>query len=73
MNKPMVREHNLATNEIIDREMTTAEFAKYKEYKAETDAEQLAAQAEAESKAARRQLILDKLGLTNDETQLLLG
>ena len=30
-------------------------------------------QAEAESKAAQRQLILDKLGLTADEARLLLG
>lgn len=30
-------------------------------------------QAEAESKATRRQEILEKLGLTNDEAQLLLG
>ena len=29
--------------------------------------------AEAESKAAQRQLILDKLGLTADEARLLLG
>lgn len=68
-NKPMVRIHNSETNEVIDREMDDAEFAQY-------DADQAAykiAQAEAEAKAAQRQLILDKLGLTADEARLLLG
>ena len=68
-NKPMIRIHNTETDEIIDREMTDAEFAQY-----EADqASNALAQAEAESKSAQRQAILDKLGLTNDEAQLLLG
>lgn len=29
MNKPILREHNLTTGEIIDREMTDAEFKLY--------------------------------------------
>jgi hypothetical protein len=67
--KPTIRIHNIETNEVIDREMNAAEFAQY-------EADQAAnavALTEAESKAARRQEILDKLGLTNDEAQLLLG
>ena len=69
MSKPMVRIHDLATNEVIDREMNDAEFAEY-----EADqAKQAAKQAEAESKAVQRQAILDRLGLTADEAKLILG
>jgi hypothetical protein len=69
MSRPMVRIHNVETNEVIDREMTAAEF---KIYEAD-QAAQLVKQAEAEAKAAQRQVILDRLGLTADEAQLLLG
>tara|TARA_R110002126_G_scaffold2397_2_gene13725 strand:+ start:715 stop:933 length:219 start_codon:yes stop_codon:yes gene_type:complete len=67
--RPLVRIHNVETDEIIDREMNDAEFAQYQ-------ADQLAsnlAQAEAEAKTAQRQEILDRLGLTADEAKLLLG
>ena len=67
--KPTVRIHNTETDEVIDREMNDAEFVQY-----EADqAAKAAAKSEAESKSARRQQILEKLGLTNDEAQLLLG
>jgi len=69
MSRPIIRIHNIETDEVIDREMTAAEF---KIYEADQKAN-AAKQAEAETKAAQRQVILDKLGLTNDEAQLLLG
>ena len=51
------------------REMTDAEYAQWQADKAEAEA-----QAEAEvAKAAARQAVLDKLGLTQDEAQALLG
>ena len=65
----MIRIHNTETNEIIDREMTAAEF---KIYQADRAA-QLVKQAEAEAKAAQRQAILDRLGLTSEEAALLLS
>ena len=69
MTKPMVRIHDLETNEIIDREMTAAEYKIYQaEEKIEADRK-----AAAEAKAAARQAILDRLGLTADEAKLLLG
>ena len=67
--KPMVRIHNSSTNEIIDREMNEEEFANYE---ANQEA-QLVKQAEAEAKAAQRQAILDRLGLTSEEAALLLS
>ena len=69
MPKPLVIIHNTETNEIIEREMTTAEFAQYKIDQAERDAKK----AELEAIAAQRQAILDRLGLTADEAKLILG
>jgi len=69
MTKPMVRIHNSQTNEIIDREMTAAE---YKIYEAEQEAQEIR-KAEAVAKAVQRQAILDRLGLTSEEASLLLS
>lgn len=67
--RPMVRIHDLETNEVIDREMNDAEFTQYEADQA-TRAE---AQAEAEAKANARQAILDRLGITAEEAALILG
>jgi len=69
MTRPMVRIHNTETDEVIDREMNDTEFAAYET----NQAAQAAEQAEATAKAAARQAILDRLGLTADEAKLLLG
>jgi hypothetical protein len=67
--RPMIRIHDTETNEVIDREMNDAEFTQY-----EADqAAQAEAQAEAEAKATARQAILDRLGISAEEAQLLLG
>jgi len=69
MTKPIIRIHNAQTDEVLDREMTNAEFAQYK-----LDQEnRVLKQQEAEAKATARQAILDRLGLTADEVNLLLG
>ena len=65
----MVRIHNTATDEVIDREMNDVEFAEYEADKAA----QAAKKAEAEANEAARQAILDRLGLTADEAKLILG
>jgi len=69
MTKPMVRIHDLATNEIIDREMNDQEFAAYEA----EQAAQAAKQAEATAKAAQRQALLTRLGITEEEARILLG
>ena len=67
--RPMVRIHDLSTDEVIDREMNDAEFAQY-----EADQAAQAAQAATEAvKAAQKQALLDRLGITQEEAQLLLG
>jgi hypothetical protein len=69
MSRPMIRIHNIETNEVIDREMTDQEFAAYEAEQAANAAKQ----AEAEAREAQRQVILDRLGLTSEEARLILG
>ena len=69
MPKPQVKIVNVTTGEEIIRNATSEEIAQM-----EIDAVNAAAkQAEEEAKAAQRQAILDRLGLTADEAKLLLG
>jgi len=67
MTKPMIRIHNVETDEIIDREMNDAEFTKYQ-------AEQeLEAQRQAEAKAQAKAALLAQLGITEEQAKLLLS
>jgi hypothetical protein len=68
--KPMIRIHDIETNEVIDREMTDAEFADYEADQAAVAAEQ---QAKADAIAAKElaQEKLAKLGLTTDDLKAL--
>jgi hypothetical protein len=65
----MIRIHNIKTDEIIEREMTDAEFDKYEADKAEY----LVEQAEAKTKEAARQAILSRLGISIEELKTILG
>ena len=70
MSKPVIRVHNIETDEIVDREMTDAEFA---QYEADQQA-QITQQAEAEAKVAAKaaaQAKLAALGLTVEDLQAL--
>lgn len=69
MTKPMIRIHNTQTDEIIDREMTNEELANYNEKKEKFYAEQAEQTVKAEAKAA----LLERLGITAEEAQLLLS
>jgi hypothetical protein len=67
--RPMVRIHDLATNEVIDREMNDAEFAQH-----EIDvADYKAKKAEAEAQATAKAALLNRLGVTAEEAALLLS
>jgi len=63
MSKPTIRIHNSETDEVIDREMTNAEFAKYQADQAANEARL----AEAETKAQAKAVLLERLGLTQEE------
>ena len=67
--KPIIRIHNLETDEVIDREMNDAEFSQYQANKIAQEA----AQAEADVKATAKAAILDRIGLTADELKTILG
>jgi hypothetical protein len=69
MSKPMIRIHNTETNEIIDREMTDAEFAQYQIDQAQFAADKVKAETEAQAKAA----LLAQLGITEEQAKLLLS
>ena len=69
MSNPMVRIHNLETNEIIDREMNAEELA---QLQLDKENAELTKQKQ-ESKAAEKQALLDRLGITADEAKLLLS
>jgi hypothetical protein len=67
--RPMVRIHDIETDEVIDREMNDAEFAQW-----ESDqAAQALADAAAAQKAADRAALLTQLGITEEQAKLLLG
>lgn len=69
MPNPIIRIHDAATNEIIDREMTAAELKKY-----QSDIEENTARAKKSAdEAVAKQAILARLGLTAEEAALLLS
>jgi hypothetical protein len=69
MTRPIVRIHDLLTDEVIDREMNNAEFAQY-----EADQIAIAAKAAADAaKAAEKEALLERLGITAEEAKLLLS
>jgi hypothetical protein len=71
MMKIIEKEFNIQTGEetITERDETAAE----KKIREKLEADYAKQQGEAEAKAAARQAIADRLGLTADELQVLLG
>ena len=69
MNKPQIKIVNVETGEEIVRDATASEIAQI-----ELNAANYAARkAEAEAKATAKAALLNKLGITAEEAQLLLG
>ncbi len=69
MPKPMIRIHDIETDEVIDRQMTDAEFEAYKLDQAAIAKDE----ADKVAKLAAREALLERLGMTEDEAKLLLG
>ena len=65
----IIKIHNVATDEIIEREMTNEEIAQLQLVQAEANFE---AEAKAEAQA-RKEALLTKLGITEEEAKLLLS
>jgi hypothetical protein len=69
MTNPTVKIHDMATDEIIEREMTADELAQF-----EADKVERATIAAAEAKAAAdKAALLAKLGISESEAKLLLS
>jgi hypothetical protein len=64
-----IKFHDIATGEIVERDMNADELAQHKIFADETKAQDQAQTA----KQVARQAVLDKLGLTADEANALLG
>ena len=69
MSRPIIKIINATNGEEIEREMNDTEFSQWQ-------VDQASAEVEATTKAeiaAKRQALLDKLGITEEEAKLLLG
>jgi hypothetical protein len=64
-----IKFHDIATGEVVERDMNADELALHKIYAAEAKALDEALKA----KQVARLALLDRLGLTEQEAQLLLG
>lgn len=69
MSRPLIVEHNLETNEVIEREMNDLEYAQHLKDKATFEA----AQQKKEEAEALKATLLTKLGITAEEAKLLLS
>ena len=70
---PQILVTDLTKGTTVIREMNETELAQRKKDKSAGDAKQIADNAAQAAKDATRQAVLDKLGLTQDEAQALLG
>jgi len=66
-------EINCETGEVIERPLTADEIAANEAAQAQVEADRLAAEAEAATKAEAKAALLDKLGISAEEAALLLG
>lgn len=69
MSEYTVKIHNVETNEVIEREMTEAEIKQYKKDIATLKKEQ---EQELQKEQAKK-VLLQKLGITEEEAKLLLS
>ena len=66
-------EINCETGEVIERPLTADEIAANEAAAAQAEADRLATEAEAATKAEAKAALLAKLGISEDEAKLLLG
>jgi len=69
MSKPIIKIHNISTDEIIEREMNDVEFAQYEADQA-AEVERVAAE---EAKSTAKAQLLEQLGITEEQAKLLLS
>lgn len=64
-------EHNIKTGEIIEREMTEAELAEYTADMEAIEKRRIADEEAKATKAAEKAALLTRLGITEEEAELL--
>ena len=69
MSNPIITIHDLSDNSVISREMNESELADYLKVK-EKDAKEL---ADKEALLAKKEQLLERLGITDEEAKLLLS
>ncbi len=69
MTNPTITIHNLETGEIVTRDLNAKELKEFNETKAQSEARAAAIELEAQNKAA----LLERLGITAEEANLLLS
>ena len=69
MSRPIIKIHDVSTDEIIEREMNDIEFSQYQTDQTTNATKQAEAQAKATAKAA----LLTQLGITAEQAKLLLS
>ena len=73
MSAPMIRIHDLETNQIVDREMTQQEHELHLQDIEESRIIRESQKAAEDAKALAREAVLAKLGLTAEEAAALLA
>jgi hypothetical protein len=73
MTNPSITIYNGETGETIVREMNKEEYAEHLAITKQAQADKLARETLAETKATERAAILNRLGITAEEAALILG
>jgi hypothetical protein len=73
MTTPQITIHDAITGETVTRDFNAIELAQFEANKSQTEKDLKAKEKADKALADKRQTILDRLGLTNEEFQTLIG
>ena len=73
MDKYTIGTFDVSTNNLVIRDMTSEEVEQLKADVAAITAAEAEQQSNLEAKATARQAVLDRLGITSEEAQLIIG
>jgi len=73
MSRPIVREHNQETGEILEREMNDEEYGSHLDFVANQPPSYEEIQRINKEKEESKTALLNRLGITEDEAKLLLS
>ena len=73
MTTPQITIHDATTGETITRDFNETELAEYEADQAQANKDAAALAKAEQAKADKRQIILDRLGLTTDEFKTLIS